>query len=117
MLYVLQTRGNAEPHQRDAYNAVPHTLKGQPEMTRTIKSETTNKHYFLTIENGQAIDCSCPDRQYRHHACKHMKHYNAAFEQAIAFAALVALFDCRSQAVIEAKRAAYYYYEMAIQAA
>ncbi len=84
-------------------------------MTRTIKSETSNKHYFLTIdETGHAVDCSCPDRIFRHHTCKHMKHYNAAFEQAIAFAALVALFDCRSQAVIEAKRANYFYYEMAI---
>ena len=87
-------------------------------MTRTIKSETTNKHYFLTIdETGHAVDCSCPDRQYRHHTCKHMKHFNAAYEQAIAFAALVALFDCRSQAVIEAKRAAYWNFEMSIQAA
>ncbi len=86
-------------------------------MTRTIKSETSNKHYFLTIdESGHAVDCSCPDHQYRRHDCKHMKHYNAAFEQTVAFAALVALFDIRSQAVIEAKRAAYYYYEMAIAA-
>ncbi len=86
-------------------------------MTRTVHSETSNKHYFLTIdESGHAVDCSCPDRQYRHRACKHMTHYNTAFDQAVAFAALVALFDCRSQAVIEAKRAAYYYYEMAIAA-
>ncbi len=87
-------------------------------MTRTIKSETSNKHYFLTIdETGHAVDCSCPDRQFRHHTCKHMRHYNAAYEQAIAFAALKATLDCRSQAVIEAKRAAYWNFEMAIQAA
>ncbi len=63
-------------------------------MTRTIKSETSNKHYFLTIdETGHAVDCTCPDRQYRHHTCKHMTHFNRAFEQAITFMALLGQFD------------------------
>ncbi len=91
-------------------------------MTKTIKSETNDKYYFLTIdEDGHATDCTCGDQHFRCHVkgnpahqCKHMKHYNAAYEQAIAFAALVALFDCRSQAVIEAKRAAYWNFEMSI---
>src|SRR5258707_15425686 len=92
--------------------------KGATKMTKTIKSKTRKKHYFLTIdESGHGVDCPSPDRQYRHHACKHMRNYNTAFEQAVAFAALMARFDCRSQAVIEAKRAAYWNFEMSIQAA
>ncbi len=39
-------------------------------MTKTIASQTTNRHYFLTIDGSQATECSCPDRQYRHHECK-----------------------------------------------
>ncbi len=93
-------------------------------MTRTIKSETSNKHYFLTIdEDGHATDCTCGDQHFRCHVkgnpahqCKHILHYNAAFALAIAFADLQALFDCRSQAVIEAKRAAYWNFEMQIAA-
>ncbi len=86
-------------------------------MTKTIKSETSNKHYFLTIdETGHAVDCSCPDCQYRHHACKHMTHFNRAFEQAITFMALLGQFDVRSQALIEAKRAAWWNFEMQIAA-
>lgn len=91
-------------------------------MTRTIKSETNDTHYFLTIdETGHATDCSCGDQHFRchiagnpAHQCKHIKHYNAAFDLALAFAAEKARFDCRSQAVIEQKRAAYFYYEQAI---
>jgi len=87
-------------------------------MTRTIKSETTNKHYFLTIdETGHAVDCTCPDRLFHHHTCKHMTHFNRAYETALTFMALLGQFDIRSQAVIEAKRAAYWNFEMAIQAA
>jgi len=84
-------------------------------MTRTIKSETSNKHYFLTIdETGHAVDCTCPDRQYRHHTCKHMTHFNRAFETALTFMALLGQFDVRSQALIEAKRAAWWNFEMQI---
>ena len=86
-------------------------------MTKTIKSETGNKHYFLTIdESGHAVDCSCPDRQFRHHTCKHMTHFNQEVQKAIVFMALLGQFDCRSQAVIEAKRAAYWNFEMQIAA-
>ena len=86
-------------------------------MTRTVKSETSNKHYFLTIdESGHAVDCTCPDHQYRQRTCKHMRHYNEAFEQASAFNALRERFDVRSQRVIEAKRASYWNYEMTLSA-
>ncbi len=57
-------------------------------MTRTIRSTTSNTHYFLTIENGVATDCTCGDCQYRHHACKHQKAFNAEVERAAAFLAL-----------------------------
>jgi hypothetical protein len=57
-------------------------------MTRTIKSETSDTHYFLTIENGQATDCSCPSRQWRKGACKHMNHFQAEVARAAAFLSL-----------------------------
>ncbi len=57
-------------------------------MTRTIKSETSDKHYFLTIERGQATDCSCPSRQWRKGACKHMNHFSAEVARAAAFLTL-----------------------------
>ena len=93
-------------------------------MTRTIKSETNDKHYTLTIdETGHAVDCTCGDQHFRCHVkgnpahqCKHIKHYNTAFDQAITFMALLTQFDMRSQALIEAKRAAWWNFEMAIAA-
>jgi len=57
-------------------------------MTKVISSQTGTQKYFLTIENGQATDCSCPDHQYRHHACKHMRQFNGEVARATAFLAL-----------------------------
>ena len=59
-------------------------------MTKTIASQTSNAHYFLTIETDHAVDCTCPDRQYRHHECKHMRQFNAEVARAAAFLALKA---------------------------
>ncbi len=59
-------------------------------MTKVISSQTSNKKYFLTIENGVATDCTCGDRQYRHHECKHMRQFNAEVTRAAAFLALKA---------------------------
>jgi len=59
-------------------------------MTKTIKSETSNKRYFLTIDGDQATDCTCGDRTFRHHTCKHMTHFNAEVTRAAAFLALKA---------------------------
>ena len=59
-------------------------------MTKVISSQTSNKKYFLTIENGVATDCTCGDRQYRHHECKHMRQFNAEVARAAAFLALKA---------------------------
>jgi hypothetical protein len=57
-------------------------------MTKTIASQTSNKHYFLTIDGDQATDCTCGDRVYRHHTCKHMRQFNAEVARAAAFLAL-----------------------------
>ncbi len=59
-------------------------------MTKVISSQTSNKKYFLTIENGVATDCTCGDRQYRHHECKHMRQFNQEVTRAAAFLALKA---------------------------
>jgi len=76
----------------------------------------SNKHYEVTPEH-----CTCPDFQYRQSKtggkCKHQKMLIAEANRAMHFLLLMARFDIRSQAVIEAKRAAYWNYEMAIQAA
>jgi hypothetical protein len=57
-------------------------------MTKVISSQTSSKKYFLTIENGAAVDCTCPDHQYRRHECKHMRSLNAEVARAAAFLAL-----------------------------
>jgi hypothetical protein len=56
-------------------------------MTRTIKSETSNAHYFLTILDGQALACTCKGFHYTGH-CKHQQAFNAEVERAQAFLAL-----------------------------
>lgn len=78
-------------------------------MTRTIKSFTSNAHYFLTIDDatGQAVDCACPDHQYRGRTCKHMSGFNQEVIRAEAFNRLMAKFDVRSDAVKAARREAY----------
>ncbi len=56
-------------------------------------TKTSNKHYFLTIENGVATDCTCGDRQFRGYkpnGCKHMIDFNAEVTRAALFLALKA---------------------------
>ena len=69
-------------------------------MTRTIKSFTSNAHYFLTIDDatGQAVDCQCPDHQYRGRTCKHMTSFNAEIKRAETFRELWHALDFRSEA-------------------
>lgn len=80
-------------------------------MTKVISSQTSNAKYFLTIENGVATDCTCPDRVYRHHECKHMRQFNAEVLRAATFLALKRRI---AQAEREARRAAYLYFELAM---
>ncbi len=81
-----------------------------------IHSFTDSTKSYETTEH----DCTCGDWTYRGSKtgkpCKHMIARAAALAtvKAMAFLALKARYDIRSQAVIEAKRAAYYYYEMAL---
>ncbi len=72
-------------------------------MTKTLTSPDSGKKYFLSIENGRATQCNCPDRLHRSWkpCCKHMVSFNAEVEKAAAFQALMARFDVRSQAVRE----------------
>ncbi len=80
-------------------------------MTKTIASQTTNRHYFLTIDGSQATECSCPDRQYRHHECKHMRQFNAEVARAAAFLSLKAKI---AQAEREARAAARISWELSM---
>ena len=42
-----------------------------------IASQTRSEvEYDVQVENGTAVDCSCPDRIYRHRTCKHMNAMN-----------------------------------------
>lgn len=83
----------------------------------TVTSFTNpNKHYETTLEH-----CTCPDYQYRQSKIGgHCKHQQAIIirlaNRDTIFGLLKMKFDCRSQHVIEAKRAAYFYYEMALSA-
>ena len=80
-------------------------------MTKTIKSQTSDKHYFLTIENGHAVDCTCGDRQYRHRTCKHMSTFNQEVQKASTFQALMVRFDSRLNGDEETRRC---HYEMSL---
>ena len=83
-------------------------------MTKTITSETdSRKHYFLTIddETSQAVDCSCPDRIYRHRQCKHMRALDTEVQRAMTFAALFAKYDARANGQAVSQRI---YFEMAL---
>jgi hypothetical protein len=83
-------------------------------MTRTIKSQTSNKYYFLTIdETGHAVDCTCPDCQFRHRSCKHQRNFNQEVERAVAFTALKSRYDCRENGDLATRRC---YFEMALSA-
>jgi len=82
-------------------------------MTRTIKSQTSNSYYFLTIdaESSRAVDCTCPDRHYRHHTCKHMSQFNSELERAITFQSLKARYDCRENGDLDTRRC---YFELSL---
>ena len=57
-------------------------------MVTAVQSfSNTEKKYDLTIDErqGVATDCGCPDRQYRHHECKHMRQFNAEVQRAATF--------------------------------
>lgn len=86
-------------------------------MTKTIASQSSTKRYFLTISEtiDLATDCSCGDRHFRHHTCKHMSNFNREVNRAATFNALVSRFDIRSQAVRDAKRTAYINFEMTLE--
>jgi hypothetical protein len=76
-------------------------------MTKTIASATdSSKRYFLTIDEqtGHATDCQCPDRQYRHHECKHMRNFNAEVQRAAMFMLLRQRFDSRLNGDEETRR-------------
>ena len=65
-------------------------------MTKVIASATdTNKKYFLTIENGNAVQCSCPDRIHRAYkpCCKHMIAFNQEVQRAATFLQLKATIE------------------------
>ena len=84
-------------------------------MTKVLTSPDTNKKYFLTIDNGQAVQCSCPDRQYRSYklSCKHMAGFNAEVAKASAFIALRSRYDVRLNGQEDSRRC---YYEMSLGA-
>ncbi len=84
-------------------------------MTLTIKSQTSNRHYFVELdETNTATSCGCPDRAYRHHTCKHMQEVTTQVARALAFAALRQQYDYRSETQREIRRAAYLNFEMSI---
>ncbi len=77
-----------------------------------IHSFTSDKTYETTPES-----CTCPAKYY--YPAKQCKHQTALIHElnrATHFMLLKALFDVRSQRVIEEKRAAYWTYELAIGA-
>ncbi len=78
-------------------------------MTRTIKSQTGNTHYFLTIDEQklEATDCTCGDRHFRHHVCKHITGFDAQLLKTLAFIALKNLYDVHSAQQQAARREAY----------
>lgn len=86
-------------------------------MTTTIKSQTHDTRYFLTIDEqaGRAEACTCGDYQYRQAArggaCKHMKAFNAEADRAATFILLRQRFDSRLNGQEQAKR---FYYELSM---
>ncbi len=84
----------------------------------TIHSFTDSSKSYETTDH----DCTCGDWTYRGartgKPCKHMiaRETAIATVKAMAFLELKRRFDIRSQAVIEAKRAAWWRYEMALSA-
>ena len=83
-------------------------------MTKTIASQSdSHKKYFLTIDDrsAQAVDCSCPDRQYRGHTCKHMAQFGQELAKAETFNSLFQRYDCRANGAEQSHRC---YYEMSL---
>ncbi len=86
-------------------------------MTKTIASQTSDTHYFLTINvaTGQAEACTCGDYIHRQAArggsCKHMKGFNQEVQRAATFQALRNRFDSRLNGDLETRRC---YYEMSL---
>ena len=83
-------------------------------MTKTIASATdSRKRYFLTIEHGLAVHCSCPDRQHRSwkSSCKHISSFNAEVVRAATFQFLKSRFDVRENGDEATRRC---YYEMSL---
>ncbi len=80
----------------------------------TIKSFTDEtKSYETTPET-----CTCPAKYWNpNKQCKHQTALIHELNRVTHFLLLKMKFDCRSQVVIEAKRAAYWNFEMSIQAA
>lgn len=46
-----------------------------------------NIEYGVTIENGQAVNCTCLDHQYRNRVCKHMINANGQIQMEVERAA------------------------------
>lgn len=77
-------------------------------MTLTVRSETSNKHYFVELDDSNtATGCGCPDRKFRHHTCKHMSEVTTQVARAIAFAALKEQYDYRGSIQQAARRESY----------
>ena len=57
-------------------------------MVTSITSFTNPEvEYDVTVENGMAVSCTCPDHENRHRTCKHMREMNARIASEIARAA------------------------------
>jgi hypothetical protein len=56
-------------------------------MNAQIQSFTSQATYGLVVDEttGQATDCGCKDRQYRHRQCKHMREFDAEVQKAARF--------------------------------
>jgi len=80
-------------------------------MTLTIKSATSNKHYFVELdETNQATDCGCKDHEFRPGrlgGCKHMQEVTTQVARALAFAALRNQYDYRGSVQQAARRESY----------
>jgi hypothetical protein len=84
-------------------------------MTLTVRSQTSNKHYFVELDDSnQATECGCPDRAYRHHTCKHMREVTEQVARALAFAALRQQYDYRSETQRAIRRERFLNYELSI---
>jgi hypothetical protein len=79
----------------------------------TVQSFTDSKVTYETT----LTSCTCPDRQYRHHTCKHMRLIEQEVERAARFLAIKAQveqaeIEARERAEIEARENAGCYMRM-----